>query len=177
MTISICGLNCDQCPEKTGSKCSGCQALEGRVEWGACDIYACAAEKQLLHCGFCDNFPCETMRAKSPHSIELLTEVMKTQATVQSRCGLMCLGCQWKESHGCGGCIETSGHPFHGECHIAQCCQTKGLAHCGECLEMPCAALYQYSILDKTHGDRPAGARLNVLRRWAGLPNAIFQQQ
>jgi hypothetical protein len=30
------------------------------------------------------------------------------------------------ESHGCGGCIETNGHPFHGECPIAICRQEKG---------------------------------------------------
>lgn len=39
---------------------------------------------------------------------------------IDSRCGLHCTGCEWKESHGCGGCIETKGHPFHGEC---TCCE------------------------------------------------------
>jgi hypothetical protein len=38
---------------------------------------------------------------------------------------------------------------------------------------MPCEQLYAYSCLDKEHGDKPAGARLNVLRRWAGKPNGV----
>jgi hypothetical protein len=84
-----------------------------------------------------------------------------------SRCGLPCTGCSWKESHGCGGCIETNGNPFHGECPIAQCCQGKKLTHCGECGIMPCEKLYAYSYLDPEHGDQPQGARVAVCRRWA----------
>lgn len=84
-----------------------------------------------------------------------------------SRCGLHCTGCEWKESHGCSDCIETMGHPFHGECPIAICCQDKGLMHCGECDIIPCAKLYGYSYLDPEHGDKPQGARVEVCRRWA----------
>ena len=46
---------------------------------------------------------------------------------VDSRCGLHCTGCEYKETCGCGGCIETNGHPFHGECPVAVCCQDKGI--------------------------------------------------
>lgn len=84
-----------------------------------------------------------------------------------SRCGLRCSSCGWKESHGCGGCIETQGHPFHGACHIAQCCQDKGHAHCGECAEIPCDKLFAYSYLDAEHGDKPQGERMAVCRGWA----------
>jgi len=86
---------------------------------------------------------------------------------IDSRCGLHCTGCSWKESHGCGGCIETNGHPFHGECPVAQCCQNKGLTHCGECDIMPCEQLYAYSYLDPEHGDKPQRSRIDVCRRWA----------
>ena len=86
---------------------------------------------------------------------------------VDSRCGLQCTGCNFKDSNGCGGCIETNGHPFHGGCHIAVCCQEKGLLHCGECDAIPCAALYAYSYLDPEHGDKPQGARVQVCRSWA----------
>ncbi len=86
--------------------------------------------------------------------------------TVQSRCGLLCKGCEFKGPCNCGGCIETNGHPFHGECPVASCCQSKGYKHCGECEEMPCEQLNIYSCLDKEHGDKPAGARLSVLRSW-----------
>ncbi len=92
-------------------------------------------------------------------------EVIKSM--VDSCCGLHCTGCQWRESHGCGGCIETMGHPFHGECPIAVCCQEKGLMHCGECEIIPCDKLHTYSYLDPEHGDKPQGARVEVCRRWA----------
>lgn len=48
--------------------------------------------------------------------------------TVDSRCGLHCTGCTWKESHGCRGCIPTNGNPFHGECPVAVCCQKRALS-------------------------------------------------
>lgn len=86
---------------------------------------------------------------------------------IDSRCGLHCTGCEWKESHSCGGCIQTMGHPFHGECPIAICCQDKELMHCGECDIIPCAKLYAYSYLDPEHGDKPQGARVEACRRWA----------
>ena len=85
---------------------------------------------------------------------------------VQSRCGLLCDGCDYREPCGCGRCIETMGHPFHGECPVAVCCQEKGFAHCGECCEMPCEKLNEYSCLDPEHGDKPAGARLSMLKDW-----------
>ena len=87
--------------------------------------------------------------------------------TADSRCGLGCTGCGWKKSHGCGGCIETNGRPFHGECPVAQCCQNKNLNHCGECDLIPCEKLYKYSYLDPEHGDKPQGKRITVCRGWA----------
>ena len=85
----------------------------------------------------------------------------------QSRCGLLCAGCSYKESHGCGGCLETMGHPFHGECPVAVCAQEKGYVHCGQCPDMPCDNLYKYSCEDEAHGDKPKGARLEMLKYWS----------
>ena len=84
---------------------------------------------------------------------------------VDSRCGLHCTGCEYKETCGCGGCIETNGHPFHGECPVAVCCQDKGIVHCGECPDIPCELLMQYSC-DPEHGDTPRGARIEQCKRW-----------
>ena len=91
-----------------------------------------------------------------------LAELLK----VQSRCGLLCDGCAWRASHGCKGCAATNGNPFYGECPVAACCQQKGYAHCGQCPDMPCDKLHAYSCTDPEHGDKPAGARLAVLRCW-----------
>ena len=113
--------------------------------------------------------------------------------TVQSRCGCLCAWCSYRESHGCGGCIETNGHPFHGACPVAQCCQGKGFTHCGQCADLPdacadpdckridansffecggcpnttCDKLHAYSYKDPDHGDNPPGARVEVCRAWA----------
>lgn len=56
---------------------------------------------------------------------------------VDTRCGLRCQTCEYKEPFHCKGCIETNGHPFHGECPVAICCQEKGYLHCGECPDIP----------------------------------------
>lgn len=82
-----------------------------------------------------------------------------------SRCGLHCTGCEYKESCGCGGCIETNGRPFHGECPVAVCCQNKGIEHCGECPDIPCELLTKYSC-DPEHGDTPHGARIEQCKKW-----------
>jgi len=84
---------------------------------------------------------------------------------VDTRCGLRCEGCDYRERCNCGGCIATEGHPFHGECPVAMCCQRKGFVHCGQCPALPCALLWQYSC-DPEHGDKPSGKRIERLRAW-----------
>jgi len=112
--------------------------------------------------------------------------------TIHSRCGLLCKWCTYRESQGCGGCVETNGHPFHGECPVAKCCQDKGCNHCGECGFLPgecadpdcrridangfyecggcantsCDMLYSYSYKDPDHGDNPPGARVEICKAW-----------
>ncbi len=89
---------------------------------------------------------------------------------VDSRCGLICATCEFREKTGCGGCIATNGHPFHGECPVALCCQEKGFLHCGECLDFPCQLLQDYSS-DPEHGDTPPGARIEQCKIWAQQKN------
>ena len=93
---------------------------------------------------------------------------------VDSRCGLHCTGCEYKETCGCGGCIETNGHPFHGECPVAVCCQSKNITHCGECPDIPCELLVQYSN-DPEHGDNPRGARIEQCKKWYVESNGMKQ--
>lgn len=116
-----------------------------------------ADEEHLLVCEYGEN---------GTDAEIIVYQKRKKPAAVDSRCGLHCTGCEYKASCGCGGCIETNGHPFHGECPVAICCQTRGLSHCGECPELPCALLTQYSC-DPEHGDTPQGARIEQCRRWA----------
>ncbi|MCL2707612.1 MAG: pyridoxamine 5'-phosphate oxidase family protein [Defluviitaleaceae bacterium] len=86
---------------------------------------------------------------------------------VQSRCGLLCAFCSYKQSHGCIGCVALGGKPFWGECPVAKCCQDKGFAHCGECPEIPCDELRGFSCDESEHSDKPPGARIEVCKIWA----------
>lgn len=86
--------------------------------------------------------------------------------TAVSRCGLLCNTCSFKEETGCKGCIATDGNPFWGECRIAKCCGEKGHTHCGECGDMPCKPLHEFSHGDSEHSDNPKGSRLEMLKVW-----------
>lgn len=90
---------------------------------------------------------------------------------IDTRCGLNCETCAYREPCKCGGCIATMGRPFHGECPVAACCQQKGFEHCGMCPDLPCGLLRQYSE-DPEHGDTPPGARIEACRRWAAKENS-----
>ena len=45
---------------------------------------------------------------------------------IDSRCGLHCIGCEYKDTCSCGGYIETNGHQFH-RGPVALCCRDKGI--------------------------------------------------
>ena len=85
---------------------------------------------------------------------------------IASRCGLDCSNCDYKEPNNCKGCLETDGQPFYGECPVAVCCQSREYAFCGQCPELPCKMLYDYSC-DPVHGDNPPGSRIEQCKRWA----------
>ena len=71
--ISVCGIDCAaMCAEcnKTNEElqknpCKGCNAAEGKIFWTkmmnmeVCPIYSCVKEKQLKHCGECEQLPCK----------------------------------------------------------------------------------------------------------------------
>lgn len=84
---------------------------------------------------------------------------------IDSRCGLHCTECEYKESGGCNGCKNMNGKLFWGECPVAVCCQNKGLTYCGECPDIPCELLTMFSC-DPEHGDNPPGARIEQCKKW-----------
>ena len=81
---------------------------------------------------------------------------------VESRCGILCGGCEYRESMGCGGCVHIE-KPFHGACPVKDCCEGKGLVHCGQCPEFPCEQLRAYAY-DPEQGDN--GQRLVQCQMW-----------
>ena len=95
-----------------------------------------------------------------------MNEKSNQEFIIDTRCGLSCVACTFRVRTGCSGCIATNGHPFHGECRVAICCQNKGFLHCGECLDFPCQMLHDFSF-DPKHGDNPQGTRIELCRKWA----------
>ena len=65
--FSPCGTVCDDCDWFKGEKqpqCPGCEAVEGKPFWGACETYACVMERGVEHCGVCGEFPCEDFMSR-----------------------------------------------------------------------------------------------------------------
>lgn len=120
-----------------------------------------------------------------------MSKLQELKNEITTYCGLDCTGCEFVESHHCGGCIATRGTPFHGECPVAKCAIEKGFSFCGECPDLPefcgnetcnrkneagyflcdscekttCGKLHAYSYTDPKHGDNPRGARVQHCRQ------------
>ena len=83
---------------------------------------------------------------------------------IESRCGILCSECSYKEPMKCNGCIAID-KPFWGDkCPVKSCCESKSLNNCGECTEFPCQLLHDFSY-DKEQGDD--GKRIEQCRLWA----------
>lgn len=88
---------------------------------------------------------------------------------VESRCGLMCSACAYREQVGCAGCVNIE-KPFWGEvCPVKACCEERGHEHCGQCAAFPCALLNQFAY-DEEQGD--GGERIACCRHWGDAPQS-----
>lgn len=84
---------------------------------------------------------------------------------VESRCGLLCSECSYREQTDCKGCVNID-KPFWGEsCGVMNCCRSKKHEHCGDCTEFPCDMLNGFAY-DPQQGDD--GKRLEQCRVWTG---------
>ena len=83
---------------------------------------------------------------------------------IESRCGILCSQCKYREQMGCAGCVNID-KPFWGECPVKSCAQSKGHAHCGQCGAFPCGLLRQFAY-DEKQGD--GGRRIEQCRFWEG---------
>lgn len=81
----------------------------------------------------------------------------------ESRCGLLCSECAYREQMNCRGCVYIQ-KPFWGEsCPVKSCSEAKGHEHCGHCKEFPCELLKGFAF-DKEQGDD--GRRIEQCRCW-----------
>lgn len=90
----------------------------------------------------------------------MLKEAVKSK--IESRCGIVCSECEYKESMGCLGCTNIE-NPFHGECAVKKCAESKKIECCGECVDFPCGLLKSYAY-DKEQGDN--GLRIKNCCKW-----------
>jgi hypothetical protein len=94
----------------------------------------------------------------------LLYKKMEDTTMVESRCGILCCECEYREQMNCGGCLLID-KPFWGDsCPVKSCCESRDLAHCGLCADFPCDLLKQFAY-DKEQGDD--GKRIEQCRKWA----------
>lgn len=83
----------------------------------------------------------------------------------ESRCGLLCSACEFRESMGCAGCTQIE-KPFWGEsCPVKSRCEGRDLPHCGLCGDFPCQVLEGFAY-DPQQGDN--GARIERCAQWKG---------
>jgi hypothetical protein len=78
MTLSACGLICDEC-EFFNKTCTGCIKVKGSTFWAkemmpskVCPLYDCSVNKKgYKNCGDCSELPCKMFREmKDPNSTE-----------------------------------------------------------------------------------------------------------
>ncbi len=82
----------------------------------------------------------------------------------ESRCGLLCSECKWREIMKCEGCLKIK-KPFWGpKCAIKDCCEGKEKAHCGQCQQFPCKQLHEFAFDPATQNE---GDRIERLEEWA----------
>lgn len=82
---------------------------------------------------------------------------------IESRCGVLCSKCEYREAMNCSGCISMD-KPFWGDsCPVKSCCEKKSQQYCGECDNFPCELLTQFAY-DKEQGDN--GERIKQCKQW-----------
>ncbi len=84
---------------------------------------------------------------------------------IESRCGLLCSECAYREQMNCSGCVQIT-KPFWGEsCPVKSCCETRTHGHCGQCEKFPCELLHGFAY-DEKQGDN--GKRIETCKSWNG---------
>lgn len=87
---------------------------------------------------------------------------------IESRCGIKCSECDYKEKMNCPGCV-TMDQPFWAEsCPVKNCCEGKSLDNCGYCSDFPCELLSRFAY-DEDQGDN--GKRLETCKTWCQQTN------
>lgn len=80
MNLSSCGIDCDSCKYSIEKGCPGCHMQKGKPFWGECELYQCASDRNIKHCGECNEFPCDELKkwasSENPERIQNLIDYM-----------------------------------------------------------------------------------------------------
>jgi len=83
---------------------------------------------------------------------------------IESRCGLLCSECSYREQTGCAGCVQMK-KPFWGEsCPVKSCCESKNHPHCGVCQNFTCEQLHKFAYEMGEQSDN--GKRIEQCKAW-----------
>jgi len=97
---------------------------------------------------------------------------------IESRCGILCGPCKYREKMSCSGCIAIR-KAFWGEaCPVKSCCEGKNHSHCGQCSDFPCALLNQFATRPSASKPCPGPGpvdpgRMFLCSRKSGRPKAL----
>ena len=159
-------------PEKT--KYAVCRIPAGRyakfVIHGDMVQAVAAAWREIWQMNLPRSFQCdfEEYQDESMENAEIHIYVgLKEEGGVgiESRCGLLCSECAYREQMNCTGCVQIQ-KPFWGEsCPVKSCCETKAHGHCGQCEKFPCELLHGFAY-DEKQGDN--GKRIENCKNWNG---------
>lgn len=83
---------------------------------------------------------------------------------IESRCGLQCSECSYRETMNCKGCTQTTKPFWAPTCPVKSCCNDKKHEHCGQCSKFSCDLLNQFAF-DEKQGDH--GERIERCKRWS----------
>jgi len=84
---------------------------------------------------------------------------------VESRCGVLCSECAYREKMHCKGCTKIRKPFWDSRCTVKDCCEKRALENCGFCKDIPCEMLKRFAE-DKAQGDD--GKRIKQCLEWAG---------
>ncbi len=96
----------------------------------------------------------------------LIIEVRRDRMIIESRCGIRCSDCDYKEKMNCKGCVNIDKPIWGDECPVKKCCEDKKLENCGLCNDFPCELLNQFAY-DEDQGDN--GLRIEHCKKWCSL--------
>ena len=109
----VCGIYCRDC-DFLGNQCQGCGYINGKPFWttqlpsGICPLYDCCInQKQIEHCGLCDDFPCRTfMELRDPNMSDTEFEISLHQRQAALRRRQIVGTIQWLKEVACDSSMD-----------------------------------------------------------------------